>query len=69
MKKKSGIFVDNLPGRLVKNSFLSVYRSFQKNKGENSGNSKDFPHPFLLDSTWPIPYKKLRILIQDLQEP
>jgi hypothetical protein len=41
MKKKSGIFVDNLPSRFVKNSFLSVYRKFQKNKGEKSGNSKN----------------------------
>jgi hypothetical protein len=45
MKKKSGIFVDNLPSRLVKNSFLSVYRKFQKNKGEKSGNSKKIASP------------------------
>jgi hypothetical protein len=39
MKKKSGIFVDHVPNRLVKNSFLSVYRDFQINERKKSGNS------------------------------
>jgi len=29
MKKKSVSFVDNVCGRLMKNSFLSIYRTFQ----------------------------------------
>jgi hypothetical protein len=42
MKKKSGIFVNDMPGRLVKNSFLNVYQKFQINEKEKSGNSRNF---------------------------